>query len=215
MSVTSDPPVQHLVLHDIPWDAYEGILTALGDRSLRHTYDRGDLEMMSPLQEHDWVKRIIGRLIESTALELNIPIKSVGSTTCRREDVGRGVEPDESYYIANEPVVRGRDRRDPAKDPPPDLAVEIDVTRSSLDRMGVYAILGVPEIWRFDGTAITFYRRNDAGQYDQTERSCAFPFLRSADVTRFLDRRSCEDETTLVRAFATWVRDQSGTGPDT
>lgn len=197
------------VLDGVSWEAYEEFLEALSDHYLRHTYDRGTLEMMSPSKEHDWPKKVIARMIESMALELNIPIQSIGSTTVRRAEAKRGLQPDESYYVAHEPQVRGKDSYDPGIDPPPDLAVEVEATRSLLSRLGVYAALGVPEIWRYDGTSLRFYQRNEAGEYIEIDRSLAFPFLPPADIQRLLDQRATIGETALVRSFIEWVRTQA------
>ena len=106
--------------------------------------------MMSPRLEHDWLGKLIARMIEAFALATDISIKSIGSTTIRAAKGGRGLQPDQTYYLASEPLVRGKDAYDPKKDPPPDLAIEVDVTNTSLPRMPVFARIGVPEVWRLD-----------------------------------------------------------------
>jgi Uma2 family endonuclease len=131
------------LIYDVSWDEYDALMTALPERRLPHTYDRGTLEIMSPSKPHEWIKKLIGRMVESMTLELNIPIQSVGSTTLRRELLKRGLEPDDSYYIANEARVRGKETLDLQSDPPPDLVIEVDVTSSCLDRLDVYAALRV------------------------------------------------------------------------
>src|SRR5262249_47577779 len=103
---------QYLLLEDVSWDAYEKMSDALSDRSVRMTYDRGALEIMVVSHQHDWVKRLIGRMIERLAEELGQPIKSAGSTTQRRRPAARGLEPDESYYLASESLVRLKDQLD-------------------------------------------------------------------------------------------------------
>ena len=102
MAISIEPTAERLTLHSVPWGAYDAFLTALGDRRLRHTYDRGEFEMMSPSREHERIKKLIGRLIDTVSLELNVPIQSVGSSTLRREHVERGLEPDDAYYVAHE-----------------------------------------------------------------------------------------------------------------
>ncbi len=189
------------LLYGVSWDEYEAFLEALGDHYLRHTYDRGTLEIMAPSQSHEWVKGFIGRLIEGMALAVDIPIKSVGSTTRRRKEGERGLQPDESYYVANELLVRGKRNYDPRRDPPPDLAIEVDVTSSSVGRMPVYASLGIPEVWRYDGDTLTFHRRSKGGKYQRIDHSLAFPFLSPGDVARFVDQITEKDENSLVREF--------------
>jgi Uma2 family endonuclease len=197
------------VLYGVSWRDYQKFLDALGDKSPRHSYDRGTLEMMSPGKDHDWVSRLIGRFIQTMSPELNIPIQSVGSTTLGREVIERGLQPDEAYYIANEPRVRGRLKYDPKRDPPPDLIVEVEVTRDAVSRLPLLAALGVPEIWRHSKEGIAFYRLGSKGKYVKTPRSIAFPLLRPADINRFLRSSSTIDETSLVRSFVEWVRAQA------
>ncbi|HUY33855.1 MAG TPA: Uma2 family endonuclease [Pirellulales bacterium] len=189
------------LLQGVSWEQYEALLDALGDHYLRHTYDRGTLEIMSPSRDHEWIKKFIGRMIETMAYELNIPIQSVGSTTQRRKPAKRGLQPDESYYVAHEYLVRGRRKLDPKTDPPPDLVVEVDVTSSSLKRMPVYAALGVPEVWRHDLRQLTFNKLGKTGAYQPIRRSLAFPFLRPEDVARFVDQLTEKDENAILREF--------------
>jgi Uma2 family endonuclease len=197
------------LLYGVDWRDYQKFLDALGDISLRHTYDRGTLEMMSPRKDHDWVKRIVGRLIEAMCLELNIPVQSIGSTTLTSESVERGLQPDEAYYIANEPLVRGKPQFEPDRDPPPDLVVEVDVTNSSVRRLPAFAAMKVPEIWRYDGEQLQFLRLTESGEYAESPTSAAFPFLGPQDVARFLDLRTTTDENSLIRSFLEWARERS------
>lgn len=198
---------QRFVMHAVDWRTYELLLEVIGNRAIRVTYDRGVLELMSPSDEHERFKRLIGRLLETMTFELNIPIRSQGSTTWKRESLDRGLEPDECYYIQSEPLLRGRNAIDLEIDPPPDLAVEVEMTRSALDRMGVYAALGVPEVWRFNGDAMRVFELDANGHYVAREGSVAFPFLPLGELTRFLSERDTTDETTWIRRFAVWVRD--------
>ncbi len=189
------------LLTSVSWEQYEALLDALGDHYLRHTYDRGTLEIMSPSRDHEWIKKFIGRMIETMAYELDIPIQSVGSTTQRRKPAKRGLQPDESYYVAHEHLVRGRRKLDPKIDPPPDLVVEVDVSNSSLKRMPTYAALGVPEVWRHDLRQLTFNKLGKTGVYQPIRRSLAFPFLRPEDVARFVDELTEKDENAILREF--------------
>ncbi|MBI3271753.1 MAG: Uma2 family endonuclease [Planctomycetes bacterium] len=213
MTTTLLPCEQHFVLQDVDWEFYESLLSRLGDRPLFLTYDRGRLELMSPSEEHESFGRLVGRLIETLTLELDIPLYSVGSTTFRREDLDRGLEPDECCYIQNELKVRAVEEIDLTRDPPPDLVVEIEISRRLLDREGIYAALGVPELWRFDGERLRVYQLGPAGVYQLAERSVCLPMLPPAEVERFVGLRKTTDETTLVRSFRSWVRQTLGTKP--
>src|SRR4051812_49434504 len=146
--------MQHIVLEGASWQLYERLLREVGDRPVRINYDQGRLEMMSPLPEHEGVKSFIHDLVRTLALELDIGMTCLGSTTFRRQDKGKGLEPDDCYYFKDEKRMRGRKRLNLKKDPPPELVVEIDVTSSSVPREGIYVGLGVREIWRWDGARL-------------------------------------------------------------
>lgn len=206
MTTVVEDRANHLVLYGISWETYTGMLNALGDRRLRHAYNEGTFEMMSPLTEHEWTKRLLARFIDAATLELGIPVKSVGSTTLRREQLRKGLEPDECYYIRHEPSVRGRDDYDPARDPPPDLAIEVKVTHSPVNRMEIYASLRIGEVWEVGRDGVSFYRLNRAGKYVKISRSRAIPLLTPAVIQEFLALRKTRDETALVRQFMGWVR---------
>jgi Uma2 family endonuclease len=168
---------RRFVIHNVSWRLYETLLDQLGDHAPRMTYDRGDLELMSPSASHETFKRMLGRLIEMMTYQLGIAIRSGVSTTFKRKDLLRGLEPDECHWIAHEQDVRAKKKIDLARDPPPDLAIELDISRSSLDRDSIYVALGVPEIWRFDGRRLRVHVRQASGRYRTTRTSAAFPFL--------------------------------------
>ncbi len=145
MVATSTPAEQRTVLRNISWQTFEALLKETGeDRGSRFAYDCGTLEIMTPLYEHENPKIQFDRFILVLAEELEIEIKSAGSTTLKRRIANRGIEPDNCYYIQNEPAVRGRQELDLETDPPPDLAIEIDISSSSVDKFGIYSALGVP-----------------------------------------------------------------------
>lgn len=196
----------HIVLHDVSWRLYELLLEEVGDSHLRITYDRGRLEIMSPRPEHEMRKRWIGMLIELITLERDIPFATLGSTTWRREDLQKGLEPDECYYIQNELLIRGRNDIDLRRDPPPDLVVEIDITHHEIDREAIYAAIGVPEIWRDNGSAVEFLELTPEGAYRRRETSVAFPDISAADLNRFLSLFQKHDHTTARRMFVDWLR---------
>jgi Uma2 family endonuclease len=204
----SDSPlddIQHIVLEDATWELYDLLLRESGDRPIRINYDQGRLEMMSPLPEHEEVKTLIHDLIKVLIGELNIEVKSLGSTTFRRRDKAKGLEPDQCYYFESEKKMRGRKRLNLKTDPPPELVVEIDITHRSVDREPIYAALGVPEIWRWDGTRLECLELA-SNVYRVRTRSLVFPFLAPADLTRFIRMRSRTGETAIIRKFRDWVR---------
>ena len=198
--------VQHFVLEGASWDFYERLLREIGDRPIRVTYDQGRLEIMSPLPEHEDAKTVIGRMIEMLTFELDMPVKSLGSTTFRRKDKAKGLEPDECYYFRDEAKMRGRKRLDMRKDPPPELVVEVDITARSIAREPIYAALGVPEIWRYDGRQLQCLHLNGQ-KYQVRSKSLAFPFLAPAQLQRFLDLLPEQGETAVLKGFVAWVQE--------
>jgi Uma2 family endonuclease len=204
---------QHVLLQGISWDVYEALLREVGDQNVRLTYDSGELEIMSPIPEHELWKKNFGRMIEIIALEMNIPMWPLGSTTFRQKKLKKGLEPDECYYVANEAAVRWKKRLDLRRDPPPDLVVEIDITHRAIDREKIYAAMGVPEIWRFDGRRLaclhlerpTSGAKGEAREYREADRSLAFPFLRPADLMKFLKKLPNAELTSVMRSFRDWV----------
>jgi Uma2 family endonuclease len=211
MATVTIPAEQRFRLSDISWPTYVAYSDGLGPRHIRVTYDQGEMELMSPSSRHEREKTRLARFIETLTDELEIDIASYGSMTCRQEDLERGFEPDECYWIAHEAAVRNRENIDFAHDPPPDLAIEVEVSRSTMNRVRLYASLGVPELWRWDGERLRVNLLWKDGQYSEGDRSLAFPFLPVAELVRFLGLRDVS-ETRLVREFRRWVREQQTRG---
>ena len=208
MTTTLIQSANRFLLKNISWQTYEALLKDMESQpGIRLTYDRGILEIMAPLDPHETYSTLIGRFVETLTEELNIEIRSLGSRTCKREDLARGLEPDECYYIQNELVVRHLEQIDLNQDPPPDLAIEIDITSSSINRLDLYAALGVPEVWRYDGSQLIIYQLQD-GEYLVCANSPTFPQLTSSEIIRFLELRKTTGETSLSRLFRQWVRNQ-------
>jgi len=195
-----------VLLHGVSWTTYEALLEEVLNRRVRLTYDRGELEIMTPSNEHERCKRKTGRLIETMTEELGIPIQSGGSTTFKDALKKKGLEPDECYWIANEARVRDVEEIDLARDPPPDLVVEVEVSRSAVDRLGIYASFGFGEIWRWRKGRLVFLRLQD-GEYVEAKTSAAFPFLTPEPFERFLKEAHLTDETTWIRKFRAWIRE--------
>jgi Uma2 family endonuclease len=214
-SLSPSPVGQYLLLSGIDWRTYTRLLHIFAERpGIRLTYDRGELEIMSPRLEHDNDGRLLGLLVGALTMELGLPIKRGGSTTLRRRLRQRGIEADECFWISNAPRMAGRRRLDLRRDPPPDLAIEVDVTHSSLDRLAIYAVLGVPEVWRLDANNLDFHVLGAEGTYTAAATSLAFSFLTPADLFRFLDQaRQAGDENAVERQFRDWIRQQPRGAP--
>src|SRR5262249_40366169 len=160
---------------------------------------------MSPSIYHDGDADFLGVLIRTLTEEFSLPCRGGGSVTLRRRLVRRGLEPDRCFWITNEAAIRGKRRLDLRVDPPPDLAIEVDVTSSSLDRMSIYAALGVPEVWRLDNDVLTFHALT-TGNYIGVTQSRSFPSISPGDLMPFMARHLNEDENEVVRQFRAWLR---------
>ena len=210
MTITELPAVapvtaETFTIENASWELYELLVRDVEGQNVRITYDEGRMVLMSPLPIHEKIKKLAGRLIETACLELRIPLSSFGSTTWKRHDLRKGLEADECYYIQNEPAVRGRTDIELKRDPPPDLAVEIDITHIPLDRPSVYAALGVGELWRYDGERFHFVRRAKSGKYERIAASEALPFMTPEIVDRFI-ALALANETEGIREFQKWLR---------
>lgn len=190
-----------LIIHQFDWDDYEALLKDLSDRpGLRVSYDRGKLEIMTPLPEHEEYARFIDLLVYVMAEELDLKLQSYGSATWKRRRLARGVEPDACYYVANADRVIGKREIDLESDPAPDIVVEIDITNESLSKFSIYAALAVPEIWRYDGTTVQFYEL--AGdRYREISESRFLAGLTPAILAGALEHNKTEGQTAALRIF--------------
>jgi Uma2 family endonuclease len=196
-------------LQNISWKLYENLLAEIGDDGkARLSYYQGNLEFMTPLPVHENYNRQIDRIIIVIAEELDLNHNVFGSMTIKRPDLEAGKEPDSCYYFANELAVRGKTKLDFTQDPPPDLAVEIDITSSSLNQLALYATLGVGEVWRYDGAELIFYQLQSA-KYVVVDRSAIFPILAPARVLEFLTDCQVDGVNQAVKNLRKWVQDSS------
>lgn len=193
-----------MVLENVSWETYVALADERRGSVPRMTYNEGVLEMMSPKRKHENIGRLIGRMIEAYSEIKGIEILSVASVTVKRNDLKKGYEADESYYVTNIDQVLEKEELDFEVDPAPDLVVEVELTSSAIDKMELFAAMQVPEVWRHDGTAVQFYRWVD-GHYDLIPASLELPGLEAALINRFLEQRLQAGETTLIRAFRSEV----------
>ena len=202
------PLADHVLLKNISWQTYQLLLEDLAEQQgIRLIYDRGLLEIMTPLDPHEGNKKLLGRLVETLTEELNIEVRSLGSRTCQRQDLNRGFEPDQCYYIQNESSVWDKEQIDLQQDPPPDLIIEIDITSSSINQLELYKAFRVPEVWRYDGKNITFYQL-EGEAYRETDNSPTFPFLSQSDIMHFLELKKTTRENAWIGLFREWVKSQ-------
>ena len=199
---------KRIALSGITWELYEQLRENEENWHVRMTYDNGRLELMSPSPDHEAIKRWIGRLIEAFTEEMNVPCRSLSGTTWKRPELAKGLEADECYYILNHHRVCRRRKVDLTVDPPPDLAVETEISRSVVPRLRIYAALGVPEIWRWRKNGLTAYSLGPDGKYVEREFSLNLPKLRVKDLEPFLEFELAADERAWIRKFRVWVRER-------
>ena len=162
--------------------------------------------------DHEIISRRIDRFINEWTLWRAIPLVGTGSLTLRLQRLDRGLEGDQSYYIAHESQVRGLPVIDLERQPAPDLGVEVDHTSSSLPKMPIYAAMGVAEVWRWSNGTLTIHHLVD-GEYVESNDSQALPGFPWEQLRQALTQRHEKDETTMIREFRQWLQDQSGDGP--
>lgn len=195
---------QRVPLYGLTWQAYQQILQALPQsRGARLTYDRGVLEITMPLEDHEYASELIGLFIRILVGEMGLKLKSLRSTTLNRADLERGAEPDNAYYIQNQPLVAGRPV-DLTRDPPPDLVVEVDITHTDIDKNQLYAALGVLEFWRYNGQEWQIFQLQN-GIYQRCDRSPLFPWVEKTYLYDFLEQAQ-QDEISAEQVFREFVR---------
>jgi len=200
--------VEEFSLSNVSWELYETLRNETEGQNIRITFDEGRLYLMSPSPIHDAYKTWTARLIEHGSFVCASPIRSLGSTTWRRKDLLKGLEADECYYVRSEQLIRGRTDIDLDKDPPPDFALEIDITHHPMDRLKIYAALGVGEILQFDGERFIFLLLDrQIASYVEIDRSESFPFLTPAILQTFMVRFEQIDENSVLREFQTSLTD--------
>jgi Uma2 family endonuclease len=201
------PPGQRVILQDVTWQEFEAILEELGEhRATRLAYGGGTLEIRMPLPEHEKAKVILGDLVKILLEELRIDCECFGSTTFKRQDMAQGIEPDDSFYIQNQARMIGKERIDLTIDPPPDLAIEVDVT--SRTQLSAYEALGVPELWRYEHHRLQISVLQD-GKYVESDFSPMFPKLPIIEIiSQYVEQSRTLGRSSALRAFRQWVREQ-------
>jgi Uma2 family endonuclease len=203
------PSSSGVVFYDVTWNDYEALLRIVGERPIRVTYDEGAMEVFMPSFGHECDADLLGRMINVLTEELAISVVGGGTTTHKRQDLGKGVEPDKCYWFGeNARRVRGKRQLDLKVDPVPDLVIEVDVTQTSLDRLKIFVALRVPEVWRSDGRGLQFLHLQANGVYQARATSRNLPTLRVSSVARFLKQGRTDDSTDWIRSFRAFVREK-------
>ncbi len=204
-SAPSAPAEQRITLRNVSWELYEQILEAHGDSSApRFVYDRGDLEIMSPFPEHERVNWAIERTVETVADALDIDCMSLRSTTFKRADLDRGFEADCCFYLGHAPTIRPSEYINLHRDPPPDLFVEIDISRTSLNKLGLFAAFDVPEVWRHKGDRLEIHELV-GDTYIERDSSVVLPGVRADEVFALVADATNERRRVWLRKVREWA----------
>ncbi|MDQ3259085.1 MAG: Uma2 family endonuclease [Acidobacteriota bacterium] len=206
MATVITPSEQTTLLRNISWATYRSLLVDYKDSSApRVTFDQGLLQIMSPSTRHERLNRRLATFVEVVLEVREIEFDNVGSNTFKREDLQRGFEPDSSFYIQSVESVSDREQIDLAVDPPPDVVIEIDITHPSLDKLPIFAAVGVPEVWRCDGAQVVILKLA-SGSYVEATESVALPRVTSDVLTRFMQASEQQKRTAWLRDVRAWAR---------
>ncbi|MEM6351574.1 MAG: Uma2 family endonuclease [Cyanobacteria bacterium P01_D01_bin.14] len=194
---------KRMVFRSLDWAAFKQIQSLLSHKTnARFTYDSGVLEITMPLEIHERIARLIELFIRILVVETGQMIKTMGSTTLDKEELLKSAEPDDCYYIQNYPLVADHEV-DLQTDPPPDLVVEVDITHTDIDKVRLYAAMGVPEFWRFNGREWRILCLQKT-QYVERQKSPTFPIVEKSDLYRFL-QQAMLNEVAAELDFRRWV----------
>jgi Uma2 family endonuclease len=208
MVTTATPAETRVLLENISWQTFKTMLAEMGsERNSRIAYDNGTIEIMTPLMPHENSNRLIEGLVVVVCEELGLEVKRAGSLTLTRDDLQRGGEPDSSYYIQNEFLVRSKEKIDLAFDPPPDLVLEVEYSRPKIDKLQLYASMGIPEFWRYNGSVLRIYTL-EGGKYSEVPASPTFTPITVREIPQFIQESKKNGEISTTRTFRAWVKQQ-------
>ena len=210
MATVIQPVDQPVLMDGVSWETYEALLADGGDsRQTRMAFDQGRLEIVTPGFEHELFRDVVSGVAEEILDTRGLDYLRSGSVTLKQEELARGFEADASFYVTHVAQVRGLSQIDLHSDPPPDLVVEVDISRSSMDKLPIYAAMGVPEVWRCRSGSVYVYRLAGSN-YVETDQSEVLPGLTSTQLTAFAQEGLWESRQTWRRRIQDWTREQSG-----
>jgi Uma2 family endonuclease len=205
MAAVTNSAEGKVILEGVSWETYERLLSENQEKGTRFAYDQGALEIIVVSFGHDNLSRKIALLVELIAAEMEIDIEVAGSTTFKREDLFKGFEPDESFYIREPERVRGKREIDLRKDPPPDLVIEVDITNPSLNKMTIFSAIGIAELWRYSKGHLSLLKLTEAG-YIEISTSSLLPGVSSSVLNRFIERGRRLKRNVWIREIREWAR---------
>ena len=198
MPQASAPVDQNVLLHNISWETYERLLKEQENGNVRLTYDHGSLEIMILSLQHERLKHTLATLVELLAMERGLDIEGAGSTTFRRADIARGFEPDACFYLTHAAQIRACEEIDLAVHPAPELVIEVDITHFSLNKLPLFAALGIAEVWRCDGRQLMISVLEGADYRDQPE-SRIFPGITGIRLMQLIQSSRALSRTAWIQ----------------
>lgn len=206
--VSQLPAGSEIILREQTWADYEEILESVGEASgLRISFDGENIKIMTLSTKHEKYVRFVERLVDNLSMRKRIKILSYGSSTMKSSRRERGSEPDCCFYVQNAELVAHLDTIDFTRDAPPDIVVEIDVYHASAEKFEIYAKLGVPEFWLYDGERMKIYQLKGE-KYSTVAESPALPILSDMVLTEFLNRLKTSDQFEILLDFEKWLDEQ-------
>lgn len=194
-----------LVLRGVSWDTYERLVAEIENRGVRFTFDRGTLEIMSPLHLHEQYIALFNQFVIFYARNRGIRVHPTGSTTFKLKALECGIEPDSSFYVGDVTWLASRDTIDLSADPPPQLSIEVETTSSVSRRIGVYASLGIAELWRFDGDRLVFLGLTPEAKYVEIAESKQLPGLSAGGVCEWILKGRSMEFMAWIDAIEGWA----------
>ncbi|MGC8640580.1 MAG: Uma2 family endonuclease [Isosphaeraceae bacterium] len=201
---------KRFVIPDLSWSVYETWVDSLPERSaIRMAFDGSNLEIMTKSPDHEKFRQLLGYLVLEIAKVLHLPLSSYGEMTWKRPTISRGIEADQCYYLNRRKIemaarTKGKGELRAASMPPPDLAIEIDISGPEIDRPGIYAAMKVAEVWRFDGEKVVIERLGRDGRYRATAASRLLR-IKAVELTRWLTVEDTSDEARWAKRLASWL----------
>lgn len=188
------------------WKGYLALLEAFDERRVRITYDRGRVELLSPSRKHERVKTLLGQMVEFVCFEKEVDFCGLGSTTYKDQTIERGFEPDECYLFS--PRLEELDGLEEPETPSPDLAIEVEISASALDRLDIFAKFEVPEVWRYTNKDTLIILALEGGEYREATRSRFLPFLPPAQIAEFVCKGLESTNSRLwLKEIQEWLRE--------
>lgn len=199
-------PGSAITISGLTWKTYEALLQELGgDRSTRIAYSQGVLEIRMPGEPHEIINRLLAKIITMLAMEFGTEANDFGSVTLKRQELDRGIEPDSCFYIEN--AERGQGLEISVSESlPPDLALEVDIAKSSAGKMPIYQAMGVLEVWLYKQNMLKIQLLQEQ-QYVEVDNSRAFPMVTTQRLNQWIEMRRTETDITVLREVKSFCKE--------